>query len=267
MKFSCGRGIRFASSSTEADEYTHFGFEDIAKRDKAKRVHGVFSNVAKNYDLMNDVMSFGIHRLWKDKFMQVLNPNQKTVLLDCAGGTGDIAFRFVQYVQMTTLCRNSRVTVCDINEDMLNIGKKRAEDQGLKFDWVCGSAESLPFSDQSFSAYTIAFGIRNCTNIDAVLQEAYRVLSPGGRFLCLEFSEVSNPILKRLYDSYSFQVIPVIGEVIASDWKSYQYLVESIRRFPNQTKFKDMITDIGFKAVSCDSLSGGICAIHSGFKL
>lgn len=255
-----------ATNGLSNDEYTHFGFESVKKEDKSRKVHEVFSTVAPNYDLMNDVMSFGVHRLWKDRFVQVLNPVSKTKLLDCAGGTGDIAFRCLNYAKSISLQQNPTVTVCDINEGMLDVGKKRADNLGLELDWVCGSADDLPFPANSFDAYTIAFGIRNCTDINKVLQEAYRVLTPGGRFLCLEFSEVNNFALKRLYDSYSFQVIPVMGEVIAGDWKSYQYLSESIRKFPNQTKFQTMIKEAGFCGVTFENLTFGVCAIHSGFK-
>ena len=258
----------FVTSNTSSnDEYTHFGFESVKKDEKSKKVHNVFSTVASKYDLMNDIMSFGIHRLWKDKLIQILNPSSSTILLDCAGGTGDIAFRCMNYVKATSTKKHPKVTVCDINESMLNVGKARAKDLNLEVDWVCGNADKLPFPCDTFNAYTIAFGIRNCTDINNVLQEAYRVLMPGGRFLCLEFSEVNNVILKRLYDSYSFQVIPVMGEVVAGDWKSYQYLSESIRRFPNQEDFKKMIKNNGFHQVTYMNLSFGICAIHSGFKL
>ncbi|CAO2629212.1 2-methoxy-6-polyprenyl-1,4-benzoquinol methylase, mitochondrial [Lemmus lemmus] len=210
---------------------THFGFETVSEEEKGGKVYQVFESVAKKYDVMNDMMSLGIHRAWKDLLIRKMHPLPGTQLLDVAGGTGDIAFRFLRYVQ------GSLVTVCDINREMLKVGKQKAVDQGhtAGLAWVLGDAEELPFDDDKFDVYTIAFGIRNVTHIDRALQEAHRVLKPGGRFLCLEFSQVNDPLISRLYDLYSFQVIPVIGEVIAGDWKSYQYLVESIRKFPNQS--------------------------------
>ncbi|CAO2629206.1 2-methoxy-6-polyprenyl-1,4-benzoquinol methylase, mitochondrial [Lemmus lemmus] len=240
---------------------THFGFETVSEEEKGGKVYQVFESVAKKYDVMNDMMSLGIHRAWKDLLIRKMHPLPGTQLLDVAGGTGDIAFRFLRY--------GSLVTVCDINREMLKVGKQKAVDQGhtAGLAWVLGDAEELPFDDDKFDVYTIAFGIRNVTHIDRALQEAHRVLKPGGRFLCLEFSQVNDPLISRLYDLYSFQVIPVIGEVIAGDWKSYQYLVESIRKFPNQEEFKEMIEDAGFQKVTYESLTAGIVAIHSGFKL
>ncbi|XP_052024546.1 2-methoxy-6-polyprenyl-1,4-benzoquinol methylase, mitochondrial isoform X1 [Apodemus sylvaticus] len=276
---------------------THFGFETVSEEEKGGKVYQVFESVAKKYDLMNDMMSLGIHRAWKDVLIRKMHPPPGTQLLDVAGGTGDIAFRFLRYVQAQHQRRERRqlraqqnlsweeiakkyqnkedplggslVMVCDINREMLKVGKKRAMDQGFTagLAWVLGDAEELPFDDDRFDVYTIAFGIRNVTHIDRALQEARRVLKPGGRFLCLEFSQVNDPLISRLYDLYSFQVIPVIGEVIAGDWKSYQYLVESIRKFPNQEEFKEMIEDAGFQKVTYESLTTGIVAIHSGFKL
>lgn len=191
---------------------------------------------------MNDAMSFGVHRIWKDTFVERMHPSPDTKLLDVAGGTGDIAFRYIKYLQYLAKEKNldisdSHVTVCDINAHMLKVGEKRASD--LKIDpqmisWKVGDAEKLPFPDDSFSAYTIAYGIRNCTHIDEVLKEAYRVLVPGGRFMCLEFSHLENSTFQWLYDQYSFQMIPVMGQLIAGEWRPYQYLVESIRQFPKQ---------------------------------
>ncbi|KAL8621512.1 hypothetical protein ACOMHN_026184 [Nucella lapillus] len=297
---------------------THFGFQSVAEEEKEHKVYEVFENVAGNYDLMNDVMSGGIHRLWKDHFVGRLAPTAGTKLIDVAGGTGDIAFRFLKYVHSQSSPRRpghdsnipmprevkaqeytdpadgspssssssssseeeegegrkagrgrSQVTVFDINQAMLDVGKQRAVKQGLTSDvtWVQGNAESLPFSDCSFDAYTIAYGIRNCTNVQQVVDEAYRVLKPGGRFMCLEFSQVPNPLLRSVYDTYSFNVIPVMGQLIASDWKSYQYLVESIRQFPEQEEFCDMIRSSGFRMVTYENLTFGVTAIHSGFKL
>ncbi|XP_069789076.1 2-methoxy-6-polyprenyl-1,4-benzoquinol methylase, mitochondrial-like [Narcine bancroftii] len=278
---------------------THFGFATVPESEKAQKVYKVFQNVAEKYDVMNDAMSFGIHRLWKDSLLHTMNPLPGTKLLDVAGGTGDIAFRFMDYVrsqqekqsrQAMKLHQSpswqqisdayqqqkepnsdleSKAIICDINKEMLKVGKQKAEHlnytKGLS--WVVGNAEELPFDDDKFDVYTIAFGIRNVTHIDHVLQEAYRVLKPGGRFLCLEFSKVQNPIISRLYNLYSFQVIPVLGEVIAADWKSYQYLVESIQRFPDQEEFKEMIENAGFYKVEYNNLTMGIVAVHSGFKL
>ncbi|XP_018558256.1 2-methoxy-6-polyprenyl-1,4-benzoquinol methylase, mitochondrial [Lates calcarifer] len=280
------------------DRSTHFGFETVPEAEKAKRVYKVFENVAQKYDIMNDAMSLGIHRLWKDSLLHVMNPQPGAQLLDVAGGTGDIAFRFLEYVRsqqerqrrrsarsMQTPSwkdisnnysteeeerpQESKAVVCDINKEMLKVGKQKGDSMGISagLSWVVGDAEELPFDDDQFDIYTIAFGIRNVTHIDQALQEALRVLKPGGRFLCLEFSKVTNPVLARLYDAYSFQMIPVLGEVIAGDWKSYQYLVESIRKFPDQEAFKHMIEDAGFYCVQYYSFTGGVVAIHSGFKL
>ncbi|XP_049554206.1 2-methoxy-6-polyprenyl-1,4-benzoquinol methylase, mitochondrial isoform X1 [Orcinus orca] len=346
-------GARPLSQEKRATE-THFGFETVSEEEKGGKVYQVFESVAKKYDVMNDMMSLGIHRIWKDLLLWKMRPFPGTQLLDVAGGTGDIAFRFLNYVQAQHQRKEKRqlraqqnlsweeiakkyqneedsldgshVMVCDINKEMLKIGKQKARARGYKagLAWVVGDAEELPFDDDKFDVYTIAFGIRNVTHIDqgfpggtvvesppadagdtgsrsgpggshmprsgwarepwplslrvrslcsaageatAALQEAHRVLKPGGRFLCLEFSQVNNPLVSRLYDVYSFQVIPVLGEVIAGDWKSYQYLVESIRQFPSQEEFKEMIEDAGFQKVTYENLTSGIVAIHSGFKL
>ncbi|XP_066545023.1 2-methoxy-6-polyprenyl-1,4-benzoquinol methylase, mitochondrial isoform X2 [Amia ocellicauda] len=283
-------------SSGREDRTAHFGFETVSEEEKAKKVYRVFENVAQRYDVMNDAMSLGVHRLWKDSLLRVMNPAPGMQLLDTAGGTGDISFRFLEFVrwqeagrarraarslqtvswqQIADVYRSrptgdgARAVVCDINKEMLKVGKQRADDLGYHtgLSWVVGDAEELPFEDDSFDVYSIAFGIRNVTHIEQALQEAHRVLKPGGRFLCLEFSRISNPILSRLYDAYSFQLIPVLGEVIAGDWKSYQYLVESIRRFPDQEEFKALIEDAGFYKVQFQNLTAGVVAIHSGFKL
>ncbi|RVE67895.1 hypothetical protein OJAV_G00086170 [Oryzias javanicus] len=283
-------------SGAAEDRSTHFGFETVSATEKASKVYKVFENVAQKYDVMNDAMSLGIHRLWKDALLHVMHPQPGARLLDVAGGTGDIAFRFLEYVrsqqerqqrravslQQTPSWRDvsdrypdvggapeSSVVVCDINKEMLKVGRQRADSRGVTtgLSWVVGDAEELPFNDDQFDLYTIAFGIRNVTHIDQALKEALRVLKPGGRFLCLEFSKVTNPVLERLYDVYSFQVIPVLGEVIAGDWKSYQYLVESIRKFPDQEEFKGLMEDSGFFCVQYFNLTGGVVALHSGFKL
>lgn len=242
---------------------TFFGFKEVEKSDKAKLVGEVFSSVASKYDVMNDAMSLGIHRLWKDRMIAELNPREGSKLLDVAGGTGDIAFRFLKKAE------DSSVTICDINPDMLGEGKKRAIDKNILngIEWVCGDAEKLPMEDSSFDYYTIAFGIRNVTNIENALAEAYRVLRPGGRFLCLEFSHVDNPILGKIYDVFSFKLIPQIGKVVAKDEDSYRYLVESIRKFPTQEAFAVMIKRAGFENVEYTDLSGGIVALHSGWKV
>jgi len=271
------RGYSKTASTLSEDEErsTHFGFQTVKESEKAKEVHAVFENVANSYDAMNDTMSMGIHRIWKDIFIQELGPTHGTHLLDCAGGTGDITFRYMNFLRDTPNPHNirSHVTVCDINEHMLDVGKKRANRLGLSQNSNCGitwkqeDAEKFSFPDDSFTAYTVAFGVRNMTRIDKVLSEAYRVLQPGGRFLCLEFSHMTNKPLKWLYDQYSFQIIPVMGQLIAGQWKPYQYLVESIRRFPKQEDFKDMIENAGFRNVTYKNLTFGMVAIHSGFKL
>jgi demethylmenaquinone methyltransferase/2-methoxy-6-polyprenyl-1,4-benzoquinol methylase len=243
---------------------THFGFRDVAEADKAGMVHGVFSSVASKYDIMNDVMSGGVHRLWKDAMIDWLAPRPGMKLLDVAGGTGDISFRFLKRLK-----GRGHATVCDMTESMLVEGRKRADAAALadKLDWVCGDAMKLPFADKSFDAYTIAFGIRNVTRIEDALAEAYRVLRPGGRFLCLEFSQIPNEGLQKLYDLYSFNVIPRMGQMVAGDRDSYQYLVESIRKFPDQERFAAMIRTAGFSRVAWRNLTMGVAALHSGWRL
>ncbi len=248
-----------------ADERTtHFGYETVPEADKAARVHGVFASVAARYDLMNDAMSGGVHRLWKDAMLDWLAPRPGMALLDVAGGTGDIAFRYLRRVN-----GQGHATVLDMTEDMLTEGRKRAEATTFagSIDWVVGDAMALPFADARFDAYTISFGIRNVTRIEAALAEAYRVLKPGGRLLVLEFSRVPEPSLRWLYDRYSFTVIPALGQALAGDRASYQYLVESIRRFPDQDTFAAMITAAGFGQVRYRNLSMGIAALHSGWKI
>jgi demethylmenaquinone methyltransferase/2-methoxy-6-polyprenyl-1,4-benzoquinol methylase len=244
-----------------------FGFRDVAESEKSRLVGEVFSSVAKNYDAMNDLMSGGVHRLWKQAMIDWLAPGADTQLVDVAGGTGDIAFRFLD--RAAPKKGAARVTVCDINADMLNVGAeraaKRADRERLAF--VCGNAETLPFTSASADAYTIAFGIRNVTHIDRALTEAYRTLRPGGRFLCLEFSRVDVPILDQIYDLWSFNAIPAIGDAVARDRAAYEYLVESIRRFPPQQTFAKMIEKAGFARVTFRNLTGGIAAMHSGWKI
>lgn len=242
---------------------THFGFRDVAEEDKAGLVHGVFSRVASKYDVMNDLMSVGVHRIWKNAMMDWLAPRDGQRLLDVAGGTGDIAFRFL------TRAPGARVTVCDMTESMLVEGRKRAEADRLadRLSWVTGDAMALPFADASFDRVTISFGIRNVTRIPDALREFHRVLAPGGRLMVLEFSQLPVPALQWAYDRYSFNVIPPLGGLVANDRDSYQYLVESIRRFPDQDSFAAMIRTAGFEMVQYRNLSMGIAALHSGWKL
>jgi demethylmenaquinone methyltransferase/2-methoxy-6-polyprenyl-1,4-benzoquinol methylase len=246
---------------------THFGFRDVPLGDKQTLVNDVFHSVAQRYDLMNDLMSGGLHRVWKDVMITTLNPPRNDApfaLLDVAGGTGDIAFRAAKASGF-----GFTATVCDINGDMLAVGRERAVKQHLdhQVSFVEGNAEALAFPDRSFDAYTIAFGIRNVPRIDQALREAYRVLKPGSRFLCLEFSTVDVPGLDRIYDLFSFKVIPPLGRAVTGDADSYQYLVESIRKFPKPNAFAEMIRDAGFARVSHQVLSGGIVALHSGWRL
>lgn len=249
--------------SNDPNSTTHFGFQTIPEAEKAGRVHEVFSSVANRYDVMNDLMSAGVHRLWKEAMIDWMAPRPGTRLLDVAGGTGDISFR-----TLDRLKGNATATVCDMTQAMLDEGARRAEKRGIDgIDWVCGDAMKLPFEDRSFDVYTIAFGIRNVTRIDEALAEAYRVLKPGGRFLCLEFSQIPNPALQWAYDRYSFNIIPPLGQVITGDRDSYQYLVESIRRFPDQDTFAGMIRTAGFGQVRYRNFSMGVVAIHSGWRL
>lgn len=249
--------------TAENNKTTHFGFKTVDEDAKAGMVHGVFSRVASKYDIMNDLMSVGIHRLWKDAMMDWLAPRPGQRLLDVAGGTGDVAFRFLKRAPGAT------ATVCDMTESMLVEGQKRAEaeDMAERLSWVVGDAMALPFEDNSFDVYTISFGIRNVTRIPDALREAYRVLRPGGRLMVLEFSQIPNDMLQWLYDRYSFNVIPVMGQIVANDRDSYQYLVESIRKFPDQETFVGMIRDAGFEQVKYRNMSMGIAALHSGWKI
>jgi demethylmenaquinone methyltransferase / 2-methoxy-6-polyprenyl-1,4-benzoquinol methylase len=249
------------------DQTTHFGFRDVPLGDKQALVNDVFHSVASRYDLMNDLMSMGLHRAWKDLMINALNPprgDKPFALLDVAGGTGDIAFRAAKAAGP-----GFRATVCDINSDMLGVGRERAAARHLddRVSFVEGNAEALAFPNGAFDAYTIAFGIRNVPRIDLALGEAFRVLKPGSRFLCLEFSTVDMPGLDRAYDLFSFKVIPPLGRAVTGDAESYRYLVESIRKFPKPNAFADMIRAAGFSRVSWQNLSGGIVALHSGWRL
>lgn len=246
-----------------SENTTHFGFQTVREEDKAGRVQGVFTSVASKYDIMNDVMSVGIHRIWKDAMMDWLAPRPGQKLLDVAGGTGDISFRFLKRAG------HGHSTVCDITESMLIEGRKRAEAESMadSLDWVVGDAMKLPFADNTFDVYTISFGIRNVTRPQEALNEAYRVLRPGGRLMVLEFNQIPNPMLQKAYDLYSFNVIPRMGQAIAGDRDSYQYLVESIRKFPDQETFLSMVKTAGFGNAKYRNLSMGIACLHSGWKL
>ncbi|MBO6853143.1 MAG: bifunctional demethylmenaquinone methyltransferase/2-methoxy-6-polyprenyl-1,4-benzoquinol methylase UbiE [Marivivens sp.] len=242
---------------------THFGFQTVREEEKAGRVQGVFTSVASKYDVMNDVMSVGIHRVWKDAMMDWLAPRPGQLLLDVAGGTGDISFRFLKRAG------SGHATVLDLTESMLVEGRKRAEaaQMGASLDWVVGDAMKLPFADNSFDVYTISFGIRNVTRPQEALNEAYRVLRPGGRLMVLEFSHIPNRMMQKAYDLYSFNVIPRMGQMIANDHDSYQYLVESIRRFPDQETFLNMVRDAGFANAKYRNLTMGVACLHSGWKV
>jgi demethylmenaquinone methyltransferase/2-methoxy-6-polyprenyl-1,4-benzoquinol methylase len=249
-----------------------FGFREVPEAEKEGLVREVFSSVAARYDLMNDLMSGGVHRIWKDAMVEWLNPQPGWKVIDMAGGTGDIAFRIVEMARARAShgkgAGEAAVTVCDINEKMVGEGKRRAEAKGeTAIIWTVGDAEALPAPDAAFDACTIAFGIRNVTHIDRALAEARRVLKPGGRFLCLEFSQVEVPGLDTLYDAYSFMLLPKMGEWVAKDAESYRYLAESIRRFPPREKFARMIEAAGLSQVKVRVLSGGIAAMHSAWKI
>ena len=245
---------------------THFGFKEVDRDQKSGLVKNIFSNVAKKYVLMNDLMSAGTHRLWKNSMIKHIDFFDNIKIIDVAGGTGDIAFRIAKNAQEKNL--NYQIEVVDINPQMLEVGRSRAVDLNLfsNLNFIEGDGEKLDFPDESFDIFTIAFGIRNFTNIDKGLHEAYRVLKKGGKFICLEFSKVEDIFLQKIYDTYSFKIIPKIGEVILRDQDSYQYLVESIRKFPDQKSFKKLIENAGFSGVGYQNLTFGACAIHYGFK-
>ena len=283
------------NSDNNNEQTTHFGFRDVEKNEKENLVRDVFDSVADNYDIMKDLMSGTLHRYWKNEFVNTLHPLPGMQIIDVAGGTGDIAFRMHDMIRKKARrdiiekrgdinhnddnveknnvnnSSNDKIIVCDINTEMLRVGEDRAVKRGYDvinhLNFIEGNAEKLPFDDDSFDAYTIAFGIRNVTNINNALSEANRVLKRGGRFLCLEFSRVENDVLRQVYDTYSFNVIPKVGEMVTKDRESYQYLVESIRKFPNQNKFETMIQNAGFKFVTHRNFTNGVVAMHSGFKL
>jgi demethylmenaquinone methyltransferase / 2-methoxy-6-polyprenyl-1,4-benzoquinol methylase len=251
-------------NSDSRESEASFGFARVAENARQGLVNEVFAKVARRYDLMNDLMSGGLHRLWKTELINALAPPKGATpfaLLDVAGGTGDIAFRFLDAAG-----EGASAVICDISPEMLAAGKERAAGRD-RLTFVQGNAEALPFPASSFDAYTIAFGIRNVTHVDKALAEAFRVLRPGGRFLCLEFSSVEMPLLDTLYDAYSFNAIPALGGLVAGDAEAYRYLVESIRRFPDQETFMRMIEDAGFERVRYRNLTGGIAAIHAGWRL
>lgn len=261
-KIASGTASAPASTPGVGPEGNWFGYKPVDPDAKSGLVRAVFDSVAGRYDLMNDLMSGGIHRLWKDTLMEMVAPKADMTLLDVAGGTGDIAFRFLQR-------GGGRAVVCDITESMVRVGRDRSFDRGILggVDWTVGDAEKLPVASRSVDAYTIAFGLRNVTRIDAALSEAHRVLKPGGKFFCLEFSHVVLPVLREIYDLYSFNVLPKLGRMVAGDEDSYRYLVESIRRFPEQQALVKRIEAAGFGAVRVRNLTGGIAAIHSGWRI
>ena len=245
------------------DKTTHFGAQTIREDEKAGKVRELFSDVANKYDVMNDVMSMGIHRIWKEAMMDWLAPRPGQKLLDVAGGTGDVSFKFLKRAG------HGHAMVCDLTEGMLIEGRKRAEAEAMQdsLDWVVGDAMDLPFEDSTFDVYTISFGIRNVTRPQEALNEAYRVLKPGGRLMVLEFSQLPNPMMQKAYDLYSFNVIPRMGQLIANDRDSYQYLVESIRNFPDQDTFLGMVRSAGFENAKYRNMTMGIAALHSGWKI
>ncbi|KAA5607235.1 class I SAM-dependent methyltransferase [Roseospira marina] len=283
------------ASATAADpDTTHFGYRTVRAAEKAGMVRGVFDSVASRYDLMNDLMSGGVHRLWKDSFVAQVAPRPGMVCLDVGGGTGDIAFRLMDQMTKRAEARarqrarmsgadadgdtapitvpsagGGRVMVCDINANMISVGRDRALDRGMVdgLDWMVGDAEKLPIEDDSVDVYTIAFCLRNVTRIDAALAEARRVLKPGGRFFCLEFSKVVLPGFDKLYDAYSFSVLPTLGQFVAGDRESYEYLAESIRRFPSQRELCQRMSAAGLQRARHRNLSAGIAAVHSGVRL
>ena len=247
-------------TDTTSNSTASFGYEDIAAEDKTERVGELFSKVAAKYDIMNDAMSGGMHRVWKDRFTRRVKPQPGEAILDMAGGTGDVAFRLAD--------RGAEVTVADINQDMLDVGIERALERGIDgLSWSCQNAEELTYPSRIYDAYTIVFGIRNVTHIDKALAEAHRVLKHGGRFYCMEFSTTEWPGFKQIYDVYSHKIMPKIGGMIADDEESYRYLAESIRRFPPMPKFENMIRDAGFENTRVEAIFGGAVAIHSGWKI
>lgn len=256
-------------SKDETSSGVDFGARRVPEQEKASLVRAVFDSVAPRYDLMNDLMSGGIHRWWKARMVAWLNPRPGQVLLDVAGGSGDIGLRALPRLASPDAPTSGRVVVCDTSERMLAIGRARALDQGVLtgIEWVCADAERLPVADRSADLYTVAFGLRNVTRLDAALAEARRVLKPGGRFLCLEFAPEITRLLQPLYDLYSFQIVPLLGQIVTGDRKAYAYLVESIRRFPPQSELAEMIARAGLDQVRLRNLTGGVAALYSAWRL
>lgn len=246
---------------------TDFGFKKVARKERQGMVNNVFDSVADKYDLMNDLMSFGLHRLWKVRLMEHIDISNNYSLLDLAAGSGDISFSYLK--KAADQSRKASCVISDINPHMLQLAKDKAIDEGIKgnTDFAIVNAEKIPFSDNRFNFCTIGFGIRNVTNIQKALDEIYRVLKPGGKFICLEFSDVNNKILRDIYDKYSFHIIPKLGKIITGDEDSYEYLVESIRKFPDADSFKKMIENSGFQKVNYEKLTNGVVAIHTGWKI
>jgi demethylmenaquinone methyltransferase/2-methoxy-6-polyprenyl-1,4-benzoquinol methylase len=256
-------------SEDETSGGVDFGARRVSEGEKASLVRALFDNVAARYDLMNDLMSGGTHRWWKTQMVAWLNPHPGQLLLDVAGGTGDIGLRALPRLASPDAPTSGRVVVCDTSEQMLAIGRARALDQGVLtgIEWVCADAERLPTADRSVDLYTVAFGLRNVTRLDAALAEARRVLKPGGRFLCLEFAPEITPLLQPLYDLYSFQIVPLLGQIVTGDRKAYAYLVESIRRFPRQSELAEMIARAGLDQIRLRNLTGGVAALYSAWRL
>ncbi len=264
------------NGGTDTHDTTDFGYRRVTAAEKPEMVRNVFDSVAQRYDLMNDLMSGGVHRLWKGAMVAKLNPRAPMHFVDVAGGTGDVAFRILERLNAraaksggTAEAARNRATIIDINQNMLDVGRDRALDRGLLdgLDWICGDATALPLRDSSVDAYTIAFGIRNVTGMEEALSEARRVLRPGGRFVCLEFCPVERPLLRPLYDAYSFAVVPALGRAVAGDAESYRYLVESIRRFPGPEKFAALMEAAGLEQVRVRTFTGGLVALYSGWRL
>jgi len=267
IRYGAVMSIHEKSAGPGIGPTTHFGFKTVDTAAKAGLVRGVFDAVADRYDLMNDLMSLGVHRIWKGAMIDALNPRPGRTYLDVAGGTGDIAFRIRKRVREKG--GSARIIVADINTEMLRVGQDRAVDGGFSGDleWLCLDAQDVPLPDRSVDAYTIAFGLRNVTDIARALAEAHRVLKPGGRFLCLEFSRVVLPVLDKAYDAYSFTVLPALGRLIAHNPEAYRYLAESIRKFPPQEELAGMMREVGFGNVTVRNYSGGIAALHSGWRI
>ena len=256
-------------SGEDTSARTDFGFRRVPEAEKAPLIRAVFDSVAARYDLMNDLMSAGVHRWWKAEMVAQLKPRAGQRLLDVAGGTGDIALRALPHLRDNGKAADAGVVVCDASAAMLVVGRARALDQGILtgIEWVCADAEQLPVADRSVDLYTVGFGLRNVTHIDRALAEARRVLKPGGRFMCLEFTPEITPLLQPLYDLYSFQIVPLLGQVVAGDRDAYAYLVESIRRFPRQSELAEMIAGAGLHQVKFRNLTGGVAALHSAWRL